>query len=160
MLSGTNLTWGKATGPKTKCPECVKTISNWGSGEGIYCKSRPDTLQSLWLLERGPRLEFNYSYRPADFCRRATMASEFEWAESAEVTLLTEVEIQSQLNFCHCSHRAEVTSPSLEYSALLSKDRVPGHQCCRGRIWHEARQQGQNQVPWMCQNNFKFGKRV
>ena len=52
------------------------------------------------------------------------MASEFEWAESAEVTLLTEVEIQSQLNFCHCSHRAEVTSPSLEYSALLAKDRV------------------------------------
>ena len=52
------------------------------------------------------------------------MASEFEWAESAEVTLLTEVEIQSQLNFCRCSHRAEVTSPSLEYSALLLYFRI------------------------------------
>ena len=28
----------------------------------------------LSKLERGPRLEFNYSYGPADFCRRAAIA--------------------------------------------------------------------------------------
>ena len=37
------------------------------------------------MLERGPHLEFKYSYRLADFCRGATLASEFEWTESAEV---------------------------------------------------------------------------
>ena len=45
----------------------------------------------LSKLERGPRLEFNYSYRPADFFRGAAIVREFEGAESVEVTLLTEV---------------------------------------------------------------------
>ena len=45
----------------------------------------------LSKLERGPRLEFNYSCGLADFCRGAAIAREFGGAESVEVTLLTEV---------------------------------------------------------------------
>ena len=37
------------------------------------------------------------SYRPVDFCRGAAIVSEFEWAESVEVALLTTVELQRQL---------------------------------------------------------------
>ena len=143
---------------KTKCPECVKKISNWGSGEGIYCRSRPDTLQSLWLLERGPRLEFNYSYRPADFCRGAAIVCEFEWAESVEVTSLTTVELQRQLCFCRCSHRVEVASPTLKHSDQQSKDRVSDYQCCQGRIWlvFEARQQDANTKVLNVSNQFQL----
>ena len=48
-------------------------------------------MQKLSKLERGPRLEFNYSCGLADFCRGAAIAREFGGAESVEVTLLTEV---------------------------------------------------------------------
>ena len=54
-------------------------------------KQATDSQHRLALLERGPRLEFHYSYGLADFCRGAAIAREFGGTESVEVTLLTEV---------------------------------------------------------------------
>ena len=97
-------------------------------------------------------------YRPVDFCRGAAIVSEFEWAESVEVTLLTTVELQRQLYFCRCSHRVEVASPTLKHSDQLSKDRVSDYQCCQGRIWlvFEARQQDANTKVLNVSNQFQL----
>ena len=47
--------------------------------------------------------------------------SELEWTESVEVTLLTTVELQRQLNFCCCSYRANVASLTLKHSGQKSE---------------------------------------
>ena len=55
------------------------------------------------------------------------MASEFEWAESAEVTLLTEGEIQLQLFFCHCSSQSigNLTETGTLDPTVLGSNLVP-----------------------------------
>ena len=61
-----------------------KQFQSWVPGKELLQKQARH-FAKLSMLERGPHLEFKYSYRPADFCRGATLASEFEWTESAEV---------------------------------------------------------------------------
>ena len=57
-------------------------------------------MQSLACWNVALNWSIGSSYRPVDFLRGAAIVSEFEWAESVEVTLLTTVELQRQLCLC------------------------------------------------------------
>ena len=121
---------------KTKSPECVKSISTqdkfWVGND--TAEAGQDTLHSLACWNVALNWSIGSSYRPVDFCRGAAIVSEFEWAESVEVTLLTTVELQRRSTFVAALKKAEVTSPTLKHSDQLSKDRVSDYQCCQGRI--------------------------
>ena len=84
---------------KYKSPECVKSISTydkfWVGND--TAEAGQDTLHSLACWNVALNWSIGSSYRPVDFCRGAAIVSEFEWAESVEVTLLTTVELQRQL---------------------------------------------------------------
>ena len=67
-------------------------------------------------------MEINYIYKLAKFFWGAAIVSKSEWTEIVEVTLLTKVELQRELYFCHCFHRAKVMSVTLKHSDQLSKD--------------------------------------
>ena len=62
-------------------------------------------MTSLWLFKKlftwnvALNWSIGSSYRPVDFLRGAAIVSEFEWAESVEVALLTTVELQRRSTF-------------------------------------------------------------
>ena len=86
---------------KTKSPECVKSISTqdkfWVGND--TAEAGQDTLQSLACWNVALNWSIGSSYRPVDFLRGAAIVSEFEWAESVEVALLTTVELQRRSTF-------------------------------------------------------------
>ena len=65
--------------------------------------------------------------RLVNFCRRAALAARFVGTESAEVTLLTEGEIQLQLFFCHCSSQSigNLTETGTLDPTVLGSNLVP-----------------------------------
>ena len=111
---------------KYKSPECVKSISTydkfWVGND--TAEAGQDTLQSLACWNVALNWSIGSSYRPVDFLRGAAIVSEFEWAESVEVALLTTVELQRQLYFCRCSHskgnvtNSETLWPTVQGSSL------------------------------------------
>ena len=86
---------------KYKSPECVKSISTydkfWVGND--TAEAGQDTLQSLACWNVALNWSIGSSYRPVDFLRGAAIVSEFEWAESVEVALLTTVELQRRSTF-------------------------------------------------------------
>ena len=71
------------------------------------------------------------------------MGARFVRAESVEVTLLTEGEIQSQLSFCHCSSqsRGNVTESGTLCPTVLGSNLAPSMLSGTNLTCVEAKQQ-------------------